>query len=456
MTNILFPHNLAVGAQASTAIINLEVTFNSIPNSPTVTTANVKHNKEAVLLYQKDDATADDLTVLKPVFQTLYGTDGAGKKRNYRASIALNAGGHDVVHPQILDYDELTSIIDDNHSISNHGYSHGGVDIYNELKAAEIRMWDQFKLRGKQVRTRTTIIPTADEGYVSTSFYLDYVFVTSGFGVENTKDGYTINYGNQNIINLPKQQMILSRDYFGNDFSEIEGHKTYFDTLMLNSTLASPLVRSVFSHDISNPTSLARYNEFWSYVMNHPLNNDRLLVESMQDFYEYYETINNSVINSNLVGNKLTITINQSAISGNNFRRDMSLLISGGSIKNIQVTNVDSSSFNGNTGLINLYKTNKKVNDPNLDLVPPKITNVVRNGLTLTVNFNKSVTGNTGFEIIGNVISSITGSGNSRVLTCTASVLTGNIFYYRMQNGNIADTSNAVVKLCSYIKYIIT
>jgi len=457
MPNIVFPHNLAVGVSPSTAIITLEVTFDNTPASSTVTTAKVKHNKKGVFMYHKDDATIDDYSVFMPLFKTLYGTDGAGKRRNYRATIALNAGGHDVIHSQILNYDQIKEIYDEQHSISNHGYNHGGTDIYREVKEAEIRIWDQMKTRGRQVRTRCTVTPTNDEGYIESPFSMGYKCFAGSFGFPYTsRDGNLesdIKYATTSINDLNKNKMILARDYVGNDFIDLAQSKLWFDAVANNTTMATPLAASIISHNISTVDAIARYNDFWSYVMNHPNNNDTILMESQQDFMEYYETIDNTIITSNLVGNKLTVTLNQSAISGNNYRRDMSLLITGGSIKHIQVTNVDGSTVNRTTGLINLYKTNKNINDPNLDPVPPRITSFVRDGLTLTVNFSKEVTGSTGFEIIGNTISSVTGTGAVRVITCTTLVLTGDIFYYRIQNGNIVDVNNATLKLCTYTKH---
>jgi len=457
MANILFPHYLNVSGTIPSDIITLEVTFQDIPSSPSIEFAKVKHNKSAVILYQKDDATPDDLTVFKPLFQTLYGTDGAFKRRNYRASLALNAGGHETISTQILDYIEMESILDDEHSISNHGFNHGGTDIYHEVKNGEIRIWNKMKELGKQVRVRTVVTPTNDEGYIETPFYLGYGHFTSSYGFPYTsRDGNDVPYGNVPISTLNKTKMILARDYLGNSFEYLTEAKGWVDELFSGSTISNPKVRSIFSHDMSDATSVAKYTEFWNYVMNHTDNNDRLLVESQQDFFEYYETVNNTVISSGLTGNKLTITLNQSSISGNNYRRDMSLLISGGTIKSINVINVDGSTFNPFTGLVNIYKINKNVNDPNLDPVPPRITNIIRSTNTLTLNFDRSVSGNTGFEIIGATITGVTGSGNSRIITCSGAVPIGNFFFYRIQNGDIIDSNNATLKLCTYTNYPIT
>jgi len=456
MANIKFPHYLSVSGGTPSSIISIEVTFQDIPSSPSIMTAKVKHDKSAVILYQKDDATPDDLTVFKPLFQTLFGTDGAYKKRNYRASLALNAGGHETVSDQILDYIEMESILDDEHSISNHGFNHGGTDIYHEVKNAEIRIWDKMKELGKQVRVRTVVTPTNDEGYIETPFYLGYGNFTSSYGFPYTsRDGNEVFYGNVPISTLNKGKMMLGRDYMGNGFEYITEAKGWVDQLFSGSTISDPKVRSFFSHNMIDTVAITRYSEFWNYVMNHTDNNDRLLVESQQDFFEYYETINNTTISSGLTGNKLTINLNQSGISGNNYRRDMSLLVSGGTIKSINVINADGSTFNPFTGLINIYKTNKNVSDPNLDPIPPRINSLVRNLTQLTVNFDRSVTGNTGFEIIGATISGITGSGNTLVISCTGNVPVGNNFYYRIQNGNIADAANNNLKLCSYINHLI-
>src|SRR5690606_38085170 len=67
-----------------------------------------------------------------------------------------------------------------------------------------------------------------------------------------------------------------------------------------------------------------------------------------------------------------TITFDLSNISNYNRFRDMSLLIDAdANITGVSVLGADSSSHNTTTGLINIFKENTNIPDPNLEAIPP-------------------------------------------------------------------------------------
>jgi len=89
--------------------------------------------------------------------------------------------------------------------------------------------------------------------------------------------------------------------------------------------------------------------------------NDKIWVCGLQEFYEYFQTMQQTAITQNLSGNVLTVTLDQRFLPEEQRWRDMSFLLSSNAIiKTVTVTGADDYSYNTKTGLINIYK--KKTN----------------------------------------------------------------------------------------------
>jgi endoglucanase len=102
-----------------------------------------------------------------------------------------------------------------------------------------------------------------------------------------------------------------------------------------------------------------------------------------------------------------------------------------------------------------VFKKNQQVASPFDDPTPPQITSVQANGKKLTISYDKSVSqsGTGGYEIVGNAVAGIEGSGTQWTLTLRDNWTDGQRFTYRMQQGNAAGNG---LKVTSYIAHLIT
>lgn len=459
-------------------LVKVIVTFNSVA-SPAAAFADMKYNKNSGLICVKDDGTITDGNTVLPIMHGglavdgitypgyRYG-DGCGNLVEPHYTFAINTSGQRDTQTQTnTTWATYIQAAQWGHQLANHSRDHGGYNKYYQIKDAEKTI---FNKTGQRVRA--FVIPTADEGYSESAPYLGYKMVGSAFGVNSADDNNKTS--NQNIvgnsrinvttINMQRINKFLFDRFFYNNGSRatsIDQIKKLIDWTLEESVGGVKKMGHWFSHGVGVDGSNATYVEMFDYIWDHPLNNDTMWFPTMQEFSEYYETKLLSQVTQELDGVTLTLTIDLSAIPPENFSRDMSILISGGSINNILVLGADSSTQNVNTGLVNIFKKNKSVKSPALDPIPPEIVSVTKSGNVVTVNFSREITQSVfssvygpAYTISGNNISSITGSGATWFITCNSPVATNATLDYRMQRGNAQDLNG--LKVCSYIGFPIT
>ena len=462
-------------------LIKVKVEFETVVN-PAVSFADLKYNKNSGLLMVKDDGGIEDYTVAYAylhggiqakdgnVYQGIRYSDGCGNLVEPHYTFAINTDKSRLdsnPFEGLTTWGQYKTMAASGYSIANHTWHHGGYDRYTELKQNEKNIYDNTGLR-----TRTFVIPTADEGYAESAPYLGYKMVGSAFGASSTDDNN--NSGNENIvwtskvdskaIDMKRLDKFLFSRYYLETWSETDRADilNLANIVLTQSTNGKKYVGHFFSHGLlDGSNTMQGFKNYISYVMNHPSNNDSIWLPSMQEFSEYFET--KFLVNKtqSLSGKTLTVELDLSNLPEEGLNRDMSLLVSGGTIKNVNVEGSDSYTFNPGTGLINIFKKNKAVKDPNTDTAPPQIISAVKSGSKVNLTYDRPVTqsvfasayGNA-YSVSGNTVVNVTGSGTSWSINCQNTVSAGSKFDYRMQRGNASDADG--MKVCTYIEYPIS
>ncbi|WP_169788187.1 carbohydrate-binding protein [Rufibacter tibetensis] len=442
--------------------ITIQVTFASTPSTATASFADMKYNKSLGFLFVKDDAHPGDYNLVYKVlnggvavdgktYPRITYTDGAGNPVGYKASFAINGRG-DEPGSAYTQYPQYAEMIKSGFDVMNHTRNHGGYNRYQEIKELEKEI---FQHTG--YRTRTGVIPTADEGFVSSWIQEGYKFIGSTFGVAASRDGYDayVNWNDRAIIrSMNTDYLLVSRFTMDGMWNaELGSADTWVDNMFTAAANGNKIMAHAFSHGPGGAAEVQYFQQFVNYIKNHPSNNDRVWMAGTQEFAEYYETKSNVVKSETLSGNTLTITLDLSKISNRNKLRDMSLLVnSDAAINGITVTGADSYSYNLGTKLINVFEANENVASPFNDPTPPQITSVKASGNTLTITYDKTVTqsGIAGYEVVGNTVTGMAGSGTTWTLTLQNNWATGQKLTYRMHQGNAAGNG---MKVTSYIEH---
>ncbi|WP_225840588.1 carbohydrate-binding protein, partial [Rufibacter glacialis] len=442
--------------------ITVQVRFNTTPSSASASFADMKYNKSVGFLFVKDDAHPGDYNLVYKVlnggtaidgktYPRITYTDGAGQAVGYKWSFAINGRG-DEPGSAYTQYPQYVEMIKAGFDVMNHTRNHGGFHRYQEIKELEKEIY-----QNTGYRTRTGVIPTADEGFVSSWVQEGYKFIGSSFGVTASRDGYDsyINWQDRaNVKTMNTNYLLVSRFLMDDMWkADLGSADSWVDGIFAASTGGTKIMGHAFSHGPGGAAEVQYFQQFVQYVKNHPSNNDRAWIAGAQEFAEYYETKENVVKSESLSGNTLTITLDLSKISTKNRLRDMSLVVnSDASISSVTVSGADNFSFNAGTKLINVYKTNPNVSSPFDDPTPPQITSVKANGNKLTITYDKAVTqsGIAGYEVAGNAVTGLSGSGTSYTLTLQNNWAAGQKLSYRMQQGNASGNG---LKVTSYIEH---
>lgn len=472
-------------SSSNSMAVTISITLNDGHANPSVRFAPMKYNKKAGALMVKDDGYVDDYNVgyayLKGgvpaadgnTYSGVYYTDGCGTQIPYKLTFAINTNMPRTGTPPFdiyTSWEQFREMILNGFELSNHSYEHAGYDKMFQVKQNEYNIFDNTGFR-----TRTFVVPTNDEGYANTAPNLGYLMVGSAFGSpsrddfegSNDEQGvYGVHWGSQlNARTFNRNKLLFSR-HFANTWDEnndVTPIKALVDqAISLSKSGGANHIAHWFSHGLTTGINdFTKFKELVQYIKNHPDNNDTMWIPGMQEFCEYYEVKDLAIKTETLVGNVLTIEIDLSELPENNRLRDMSLLLSGGSISEISVSGSDAFTYNSDSGLINIYKKNTEVPDPINDLLPAKIINVKRSGSTVQITYNKSVNQSVfsnqhgpAYAVSGNTVSSVTGSGVNWTLNCQSAVSANATMSYRMQRGNATDSSG--LKVCTYIGYPIS
>lgn len=431
------------------------------------------YDKDKGLMLMKDDALLSDYTI---VFKILSGgvvngkkypgffyTDGTGKDIGYKYSFAINPNeGHTTDTKNVTSWAQINEIISKGHAYMNHSLLHGGTDKLKAIKDAEKNMWTHTHYRMTEL-----VPPGNDEGYVENGLQLGYHLISSEFG-EPVPDGNN-SPGNENMswgsyIPMKTQNFnkaLISRTNLGDQWNaaELKSSKAYIDYIFNNPNQEKKLVGAAFSHGPFGDKKEGADNffEFLTYIKNHPANHDNVWVASSKELMDYEKTKTKVIITEQHYDAKTghyKIILDMDRIDPNVIYRNLSLKVKGGTITKVKGDGAGDVTFNPSTGLINIYKTDRsKVISPFADPLPPQIVNITAKGNIISFSYDKPVvqTKKQGYEIPGNKIIELKGSGKSWQLVLENVVTPAQTFYYRIQSGDAKQAGQPLLRVCSYI-----
>lgn len=430
------------------------------------------YDKSKGLMLMKDDASITDYTIVLKILnggivngKTYHGftyTDGTGKKIDYKYSFAINPNeGHTNDLKNVTSWNQINEIIAKGHAFMNHSMFHGGTDKLKAIKDAEKNMWSHTHYRMTEIA-----VPSNDEGYVVSGLQLGYHLISSEFG-EPVPDGNN-DPGNQNVswgsfIPMTTQnfnKVLISRTNLGDQWnsSELKNSENFIDQIFNMSNSDKKPVGAAFSHGPfqENKDAPSIFFAFINYIQNHPGNHDSAWITSSKDLMDYEKTKAAVIITSkqyNAATKKYTILLDMKNVDPNVVSRSLSLKVIGGSITNVHGKGAHDITFNPITGLINIYKTDRsKVVDPYSDPLPPQIISIQAKGKILEIIYDKPViqSQTSGYDIPGNKVLSMNGSGKTWRLTMEKTIQAPQTLFYRMQHGDAVQTGKPLMRVCTY------
>lgn len=451
--------------------VTLEIGMNKVKN-PDFYFTDLPYDKNKGLMLFKDDAGLTDYTVVLKIlsggivngkrYPGFTYTDGTGKKIGYKYSFAINPNeGHTTDLQNVTSWAQINEIIAKGHGYINHSLFHGGTDKLKAIKDAEKSMWAHTHYRLSEIA-----VPGNDEGYVESGLQLGYNLITSEFG-EPVPDGNN-NPGNENIswgsyIRMTKQnfnKVLISRSNLGDQWNkkELKNNEGFIDYVFNNPNIEQKLIGAAFSHGPFGEQNDAPENffAFLMYIKNHPANHDSAWITSSKELMDYEKTKAKVIVTSrhyDAASGKYKIVLDLGSVHPNVVCRNMSLKITGGTISSVQGKGAAEFTFNPLTGLINIYKTDRsKVIDPNKDPLPPQLISIVAKGKTVQMVYDKPVVQSKvqGYEIPGNKILSMTGSGKTWELQLQNAIQPPQTLFYRMQRGDARQADKPAMRVCTY------
>ncbi|WP_345246509.1 T9SS type A sorting domain-containing protein [Nibrella saemangeumensis] len=448
--------------------ITLTITFSGLPSSPGITYADMPNNKSVGFMFTADDAYRGNYSVIYPVLRGLPAadgkrypvptySDGAGRTRLWNWTLAINANSTlDNNNPTYVNWAQLQEMAGAGFNFSNHSLTHSSYhDKLYELKQNEKNV---FARLGYRMRTLT--IPSDIEGFTETGLALGYRLITSqGFGQNQiAADGHAaeINWNDQLPVNPLPASLLLSRWNYDTGWS---GANEFVDRTFAASTNGVKYIGHAFGHGPNESGEVDGFVAFINYIQNHPANQGRAGIWGMQQVMDYYDTKASVVRTESVQGNTLTTIFSFANLSPNVQQRDLSLLVTGGTIQQVTATGADSVSFNPATGLVNVYLQTRTATDPASDALPPQLAGVSvsetnRRVVNLVYDKNVSQSAVGAYTIPGKTVTGLTGSGKNWQLTLSDTIAgPGRRLDYRPQHGNAVEEGNPAWKVCSYIGY---
>ncbi len=338
-------------------------------------TAVHKYNKLGTMSFQFDDGSHGILVAdsiwRNPANNFTY-TDGAGKIYTYTGSVGMNRGtgvpGSPDYNPIVFNGPQLRALINKNHDVENHSYTHGGISYASETQAnytaaqktqdaadayTSAAKEDTVIYKYAQYKMRSFIIPTDFAYYDIAAKQLGYIDAISQgaapFGTATPIYTYNI----PDSLGARPDFYRETRDY-NDDWtnpSTLTFYETQFDKLV-NGMFKNYIL---FSHStLPTPTEVGNYTALYNYFKTHA--NDNIQFCSAREYFEYRE-MRRSPICQQLVGNTLTLYINTDSLPDRNRFRDLSFNVTSDQpIVAVTYDGFDSADFNPTTGLVNVFK----------------------------------------------------------------------------------------------------
>jgi hypothetical protein len=466
--NIVVP-KIELGDTSRLVTITIEL---KKANNPSFKFTDLPFDKSKGMLLMKDDGIKTDYTIVYKVlnggtvngkkYPGFYYTDGTGKKINYKYSFAINANDEHSTSPNATTWAQMAEMVSKGHSLMNHTMYHGGSDKLKAIKDAEKNLWNHTHYRMTEF-----VPPGNEEGFVASGIQLGYTMFSSEFG-DPIPDGNN-DPGNQNMTwnsSIPMmtqnfKRVLVSRTNLGDQWNkkELINSKTFVDYIFKSPQKSQKLVGTAFSHGpfADNKESAEIFNEFLTYIQNHPNNRDSAWITSSKELMDYVNTKSKVVVKSSEYqskNGKYILIFDMNQINQNVIYRNLSFKITGGTIEKVSATGVTDVTFNPLTGLVNVYKTDRsRVKSPFLDVLPPQIISIKLKGQIVNIEYDKPVVQSKkeAYDVSGNTIINFKGTGKNWQLSLKNSITPEQTFSYRMQKGDAHQENNQLLKVCSYI-----
>lgn len=349
--------------------IIIQVVFNAAPTKVSAEFTTLKFNKEAVFNMEWDDNSKDCLDGLA-IFKggkasngisypgKSY-TDGCGNKISYRAALAINGYNSTrqmeigVNNPSAINYNQMKTLIKEGWDIENHSLKHESVANV-ELAKADLAEMNKLLFDRIGYTMNTLVVPSNFNHYMEAASDLGFIAGTTQ--ADQERDGIKMFPTNAwiptvNLNTLPSGFVGLNRT-FNDNWSNIEDVKGKV-VKMMNSPF------NLFRMGSHNVKDIAGFADFVDHI--EVLSKDKLWVTTMREMLEYRIVKEKTQKSEKLNGNTLTITLDQKDIADMIRWRDLSLkIVSDASISTVKITGADKSSYNLNTGLVNVFKEHTK------------------------------------------------------------------------------------------------
>jgi len=484
--------NFEIPVVKNSQLITIITEFDTPPNPSVVLSHNkMPEGKTTGFIPYTDDAGPSDNTYLHKYLQgveTADGntyplwtySDGCGNQRPAKFNIALNANpdhDEDSGNPNAAKWSQLIPIFSKEttgnpivigHRLcypTNHGYNHGGFNLYSEITLNTKKFWEKFGLLAT-----TGVVPSADAGYAA-SGPLNYVPIwMSTWGVAGMDDGYGFsNRWFPTLMNTTRH--LYYRYYVGNTINQtaIDDFETQVNTHYAACTGIGDAFGYMpyFYHGIlGEDDTLTNFHTMCNIIKDHA-NYENAGIYTAQEALDY-ELVRRGVYKQyKIVGNKLYTYLSYSGIERHLVYFNTSFTVQNADASIISVTvesNVPNAEvkFNSATGLINMYAENPFIIDPNTDVVLPQITSATASGTTVLLVYDSPmvqtlyeayvVTDVTG--VTDNPVTGISGTGTTWTLQCTNTVSATDKLTYKYQNGDTV--SNSSIPMASYNRFPIT
>lgn len=301
-------------------------------------------------------------------------TDGANvrtKNIPWTASVATNSwynldSTKDAnVNTGTMTWAQVKQVVDKNWSLLDHGAFHGiglpgptalGFNTLENSAANRNYTFRQLAALGDQYVLRYGVVPTNDPGYHS-------AWEQEGFpggSSEGTDDGYpnTIPaWQNFGLVNVTNWKNVNSYKVHLRRFKDLQAGypaSNFLDGVTALCSQMNSTTNYSLEHGLHNATM-----DTISYAIDsfYKMTNDHVWVSGLQEFMEYFETIQQTAMTQSISKNILTVTLDQSYLPADQRWRDMTLLLqSDQHIASVTVSGADDYSYNTTTGLINIYK----------------------------------------------------------------------------------------------------
>ncbi len=353
--------NMPAQSPQPVKVDSVVVLFYNNPDSVTVTKTPLKYNKAFAMSFQEDDSHVDIYNTAYPLFEGngstggLYYTDGCGNSITFKMSTAMyifNGLNVDLLEPgpyhvpDYLTWPQIKELWEHNWGVENHGVSdpvtgHADYDIQRTQSYAKRKVNDSLYIK-------VFVQPNQGEAYYVPCQNNNY----NGFFGQGMADGLNADEAGINLndptidwLSIKKINRIFSGYGYKNKADELYSYYQQGSNRWVpwgwhvNFT-------SAFSSELTQ-----------IYYDYGELGLDNILIASDDEILDYLAVKQAVTVNSNLSGNRLTITFSGNVPADRRFYSLTLKVVADKIISSINVYGTDDYSVTGvnqDSGLINL------------------------------------------------------------------------------------------------------